>query len=124
MLRVRAVVMRAAGNGAPEFVGHLATEQAPLPTCDSMQARRRLCGGLRLRRDPSVRFAQYLLVDLADARLCQTVDEPDLLGDTEFRDDAFRRERLQMRLDIGFLQARTVIAVLDDQRERPFPPLF
>src|SRR5262249_46448765 len=52
-------------------------------------SRRSFCrssGGLPL-RDVRIRLTQKLLVDLADARLCQTVDELDLIGDAVFRDD-------------------------------------
>jgi hypothetical protein len=42
-------------------------------------------GGLPL-RDVCIRFTQNFLVDLADARLCQTVDELDLLGDADTYD--------------------------------------
>ena len=56
-------------------------------------------------RGLSIRLTQNPLVDLADARLCQTVDELDLLGDAVFRDDTSGRERLQVCLDIGFEHA-------------------
>jgi hypothetical protein len=72
-------------------------------------------------RDVRIRFTQKLLVDLADARLCQAVDELDLLGDSVFRDYTSRRERLQVRFDIGFLTITNVVAVLGDKRKGRSP---
>src|SRR5262245_51242022 len=58
--------------------------------CSTRRSFARSSGGLPL-RDVRIRFTQKLLVDLSDARLCQTVDELDVLGDAVFRDDTSRR---------------------------------
>ncbi len=47
------------------------------------------------------RLAQLLLVDLADARSREAVDEQDFLRNSVFRDDALVGEDLQMGLDVG-----------------------
>ena len=47
----------------------------------------------------AVAFAQFLLVDLADARLGDAVDEHDLLRNAVFRDDALVGEHFEMVLD-------------------------
>ena len=44
----------------------------------------------------------------ADTRLCQSVDELDLLGDAEFRDDTRGREREQL-LPAGASEARQIV---------------
>src|SRR5450631_791088 len=53
----------------------------------------------------AVSFLQLLLVDLADARLGNAVDEDDLLRDAVFRDDALVGENFEMVLDGGVAEA-------------------
>src|SRR5262249_50222572 len=70
----------------------------------------------------TVPIAPFLLVDLADARLWNAIDEQDLLGDAVFRDGAIVGERLEMILDDGLAGAVCAGLALDHEGKRPLAP--
>src|SRR5208337_5285916 len=73
---------------------------------------------------PAEYFAELFLVDLADARSRETVDEDDLVGNAEFRDDAAFGEDFEVLLDLGFADGRVDRRVPHHERHGPLAPFL
>jgi hypothetical protein len=66
--------------------------------------------------------AQRLLVELADTRLSERIDEKNLLWHGKFRNHTLVAESDHMRLDILHIDGRRNLRIAHDERERPFSP--
>src|SRR5277367_5854237 len=67
--------------------------------------------------------AQRLLVELADTRLSERLDEKNLLWHRKVRNHTLVAESDHMRLDILHIDGRRNLRIAHDERERPFSVL-